>query len=659
MKQTRILILGLFALTNISLQAQESKSTYSSIDAFSPLTNYLPGNKYRSASGQPGPEYWQNRADYTIKATLDTIKHAVNGEVTITYTNNSPDELTFIWLQLDQNKFKKDSRGNSVTPLNVGRYGVTNFDGGYTLTDIKTEKATFVTAPKGNRAKSLKPVLQNTFIDDTRLQIFLTEPLKKGEEVQISMKFGFLIPGNGADRMGLYNAQSGKIYQLAQWFPRVSVYDDIKGWNTSPYLGAGEFYLEYGDYAFELTVPRNHIVVASGELTNPKDVLTATQIQRLAQAQNSDKTVIILDKGEIGKPDARPAGNGMLTWKFSCKNTRDVAWSSSKTFVWDAARINVPSNKKILAQSVYPAEIAGNDAWGRSTEYTKGSIEFYSEWLMEYPYPAATNVAGIVGGMEYPGIVFCSARSKNASLWGVTDHEFGHIWFPMIVGTDERRYAWLDEGLNTYINSLATKAFNNGEYHVFNPAQNMTRYISVSKSIMNTPDAIPERELGALAYYKPAMGLAMLASTIVGEDRMKLALKEYTRRWAYKHPTPFDFFNTMENVLGEDLGWFWKGWFIEGYKIDQGIKSVTYTDNDAKKGSIIEVENLNQMPMPVELEVKEKNKDAVVIKLPVEIWQKGSTWKFAYPSTSELESLKINPRGTLPDIDPKNNVWIP
>jgi hypothetical protein len=646
MRKIKLLVLGVLFLGNLS--AQEVKSTYNSSDVFSPLTNYIPGNKYRSASGQPGPEYWQNRADYTIKVSLDTTKHAIDGSVAITYTNNSPDELTFIWLQLDQNKFKQDSRGNAVTPLNVGRYGVTNFDGGYNLSEIKA------VSKLGN-----KSVLSSTFIDDSRLQVFLSEPLKKGQQIVISMKFNFLMPQNGADRMGLYDAKDGKIYQLAQWFPRVSVYDDIKGWNTLPYLGAGEFHLEYGDYNFEITVPRDHIVVASGELTNPKDVLTATQIQRLAQAQNSDKTQYIIKADELGKSSTRPAGNGMLTWKFTCKNTRDVAWASSKTFVWDAAKINVPSGKKVLAQSVYPAEIGDNDAWGRSTEYTKGSIEFYSDWLMEYPYPVATNVAGIVGGMEYPGIVFCSARSKKAGLWGVTDHEFGHIWFPMIVGTDERRYAWLDEGLNTYINSLATKAFNNGEYHVYNPAKNMARFMSVSKSIMNTPDAIPERELGILAYYKPSLGLTMLADAIVGEERMKLALKEYTRRWAFKHPTPFDFFNTMENVLGEDLGWFWKSWYINGYKIDQSVKSVKYTNDDPTKGAIIELENHNQMPMPVEVEVKEKGKDAQVVKLPVEIWQKGSTWSFAYPSTSELESVKLNPRGILPDVDAKNDTWKP
>lgn len=646
----RLILALCFAFTG--LQAQ-----YNSSEVFNPLNHYVPGNAYRSGSGQPGPEYWQNRADYKIKASLDTVRNAVKGTVSITYTNNSPDELTFIWLQLDQNKFKKSSRGNSVTPINQGRYGLSGFDGGYALTDIAAVKVAGLTAPKGNVAKTKKNVLSDSFLDDSRLQIFLTEPLKKGEKVEISTAFDFLLPNNGADRMGMYAAQGGTIYQLAQWFPRVAVYDDIRGWNTSPYLGAGEFYLEYGDYDFELTVPREHIVVASGELTNPKEVLTATQISRLNEAKKSDQTVFIINENEVGT--ARPAGSGMLTWKYTMKNTRDIAWASSKAFVWDAAKINLPSGKTALAQSVYPKENGGKDAWGRSTEYTKFSIEFYSQWLMEYPYPNAINVAGIVSGMEYPGIVFCGATDKNASLFGVTDHEFGHIWFPMIVGTDERRYAWMDEGLNTYINSLAVKAFNNGEYYKPRPTVVYSRILNTSKSIMNTPDAIPERELGVLAYYKPSIGLTMLSDAIVGEERMKLALKEYTRRWAFKHPTPFDFFNTLENVLGEDLDWFWRGWFINGDKIDQAVKSVNYIKDKAENGALIEIENLGKLPMPVEVEIKEKGKEAVVVKLPVEIWQKGSTWSFEYASKSELEHVKVNPRLILTDIDDKNNTWKP
>lgn len=651
----KIAFLAFFCLLGLQGFAQEkASSTYDPQEVFSPTTNYQLGTKYRSASGKPGPEYWQNSADYKISATLDTIKNGVSGQVSIVYTNNSPDELDFIWLQLDQNKFKKDSRGNSVTPLEVGRYGVVNFDGGYSLSDIAA-----VSVPRANSKLKGASVLEKTFLDDSRLQIFLKSPLKTGEKVSISMKFDFLIPDNGSDRMGLYNAKGGTIYQLAQWFPRVSVYDDVKGWNTMPYLGAGEFYLEYGNYEYEITVPRSHIVVGSGELLNAAEVLTKTQQTRLADAKKSDKTVFLLKADEIGKSDSRPAGSGMLTWKFKCDNTRDVAWASSKAFVWDAAKINLPSGKTALAQSVYPAEVAENDAWGRSTEYTKHSIEFYSDWLMEYPWPAAVNVAGIVGGMEYPGIVFCGAKARKRGMFGVTDHEFGHIWFPMIVGSDERRYAWMDEGLNTYINSLSTRAFNNGEYHTPSATKTMARFMNVSKSIMNTPDAIPERELGILAYYKPALGLTMLADAVVGEERMKEALGEYVKRWAFKHPTPYDFFNTMENYLGEDLGWFWTSWFEKSYQIDQAITQVKYVDDDPAKGVNITVENMDKMPMPVEVEIRESGKEPVTVQLPVEIWQKSGKWTFSYPSTSNLELVRLNPRGILPDKSIENDTWRP
>ena len=319
----------------------------------------------------------------------------------------------------------------------------------------------------------------------------------------------------------------------------------------------------------------------------------------------------------------------------------------------------MPSGKNILVQSVYPAEVDSKNEWGRSTEYTKHSMEFYSKLLFEYPYPVATTVAGIVSGMEYPGIVFCSTKSRKGGLFGVTDHEFGHTWFPMIVGTNERKFAWMDEGFNTYINMLSMKAFNDGEYHREQKTQEMGFFARGSKAILTEPDAMPEIEIASLAYYKPAMGLKMLAEAIVGEDRLHLALREYNRRWAFKHPTPFDFFHTVEDVVGEDLAWFWKSWFFENYKIDQSIKGAKYINNKAENGINITLENMEQMPMPVELEIKEKGKEVVIINLPVNIWEKTKEWTFNYPSTAEVESLKLNPRGVLFDSNLKNNVFKP
>jgi hypothetical protein len=441
-----------FAQTSGSLSTTSAGSKYDPLALFHPLFNMQPGNDYRSGSGAPGPRYWQNRADYQINVSLDDQKNSIAGEVTITYRNNSPESLPFLWLQLDQNAFSDTSRASRTTPVAGGRFGNLGFAGGLNITSVTTEqdKAKFAPTPYA--------------ITDTRMQVRLAEPVKPGGEVKVKVAYSFKIPEYGSDRMGQLKRKDGVIYEIAQWYPRMCVYDDIEGWNVLPYLGAGEFYLDYGDYEYNVTVPWDHLVAGSGELLNPNEVLTPEQIKRLAQARQSDKTVIIRGKDEVTNADTRPKKSGTLTWKFRCLNTRDVAWASSRAFVWDAAKMNLPSGKPSLAQSMYPVESATNDSWNRSTEYVKGCIEFYSKYLYEYTYPVATNVAGIVGGMEYPGIIFCDHKDKRDALWGVTDHEFGHNWFPMIVGNNERKFPWMDEGFNTFINTLSTANFNKGEY---------------------------------------------------------------------------------------------------------------------------------------------------------------------------------------------------
>ena len=336
-----------------------------------------------------------------------------------------------------------------------------------------------------------------------------------------------------------------------------------------------------------------------------------------------------------------------------------MAWASSKAFVWDAARINLPEGKKALAMSVYPVESATDSGWNRSTEYTKGSIEFYSKYLYSYPYPVAVNVAGIVGGMEYPGIVFCSARAKMGGLWGVTSHEFGHIWFPMIVGSNERKYAWMDEGFNTFINTLAEKEFNNGEYannRELDPAGLTAPFFGpTSQSIYTVPDVVKPRNLGVVAYYKPGFGLQLLRENILGPGRFDSAFKYYVHEWAFKHPTQWDFFRCIENHAGESLDWFWRGWFLNNWKIDVAAIAFDYIDNDPSKGSTITIANLEKLPMPVTVEIREKNGKTGRIELPVEIWQKGATWKFNYKSSAEVTAVIIDPDNTLPDVNPANN----
>ena len=652
----RILVITFLLMSAIlsEIKAQEA-SKYDHKEAFDPLFAYRSGTVYRSGTGAPGPQYWQNSADYVINATLDVENNKIIGDLNITYTNNSPDQLSFVWVQLDQNQFNDNSRGGKTTELEGGRHGNMGFEGGYDISNVNASKEIQVS----KKRTVFSSTYSSHIISDTRMQIRLSEPLRTGEKVIITMNYNFPIPRYGSDRLGKYTTNDGTIYELAQWYPRMAVYDDIEGWNVMPYIGGGEFYLEYGDMQFNLTVPYDHIVVGSGELLNPADVLTNTQRNRLKEAAQSEKTVMIRTAAEVNETSSRPSNNGMLTWKFRCNQTRDVAWASSKSFVWDAARINLPSGKKALAQSVYPEESGGNDKWGRSTEFIKASIEFYSNYIYEYSYPVATNVAGVVSGMEYPGIVFCGAGDKGASLWGVIDHEFGHNWFPMIVGSNERKYAWMDEGFNTFMNDLSSKAFNNGEYYSpVNPRQ-YAPYMYGRDAVLNIPEVIQPKNFGLAAYFKPGMGLTLLREMVLGEDRFDYAFKEYVKRWAFKHPTPFDFFETMEDAAGEDLGWFWKGWIVNDWKIDQSVSDVMYIDQLPKNGSIITINNLEQMPMPVVLEIRESNGKTGRVELPVEIWQKGSEWKFRYKSTSPIVSVVLDPDGKLPDVNGQNNSWYP
>lgn len=628
-------------------------SKYDYHDAFASFFYTKDGTNTRSASGQPGSEYWQNRADYQLSAKLNEANKEISGTGIISYTNNSPDKMSFLWMNLDQNLFKSDSRGNAVIPITGSRNGAQGqiFDGGFKIKSVK-----IVSISNG---KSIEKDVKY-LITDTRMQVFLPQELKsKGGNVKIKIDFSFISPNEGSDRMGVLETKNGKIFTIAQWYPRMCVYDDLRGWNTNPYLGASEFYLEYGDFDVNITVPSNHFVVCSGELVNSSEVYSAEQQKRFSNASQSDKTVIIRS-GEEVLATANTIVKSNKTWHFKIKNARDVSWASSAGFILDAARINLPSGKKSMAISAYPIESDGNEAWGRSTEYTKASIENYSKRWFEYPYPAATNVAGIVGGMEYPGIVFCDYKDKNEDLWGVTDHEFGHIWFPMIVGSNERLFGWMDEGFNTFINSLSSVDFNKGEYKekVSDLHKDSEKYTNPNlETIMSSPDNMKEANIGTLCYSKPSSGLVILREQVLGPERFDLAFRTYVDRWAFKHPAPDDFFRTIENVSGEDLSWFWRGWFVNNWRLDQGVNSIKYLDNDPKLGVYITIENFEKMVMPVTLEIKTKNGKVSRVKLPVEIWQKNKDWTFKYNSTEEIESIIIDPDHVFPDSNESNNSW--
>lgn len=646
-------VLGfLFIFTCSFLFAQE-KSLYDHHKSFNP--NFYPSsvNEFRTSDGRPGPKYFTNKASYNITASLDTTKSQVTGTVVITYVNNSQEPLNFVWLYLDQNLFNLHSRGQAKMPANRrSRYGDVNsdFNGGFNLTSVEV-----VSDEKGKSVTSKA----DTVVSDTRMQIRLSQPLAaNGGKIQFKINYNYFIPEYGSDRTGILDTKNGKIYAIAQWYPRMCVYDDIEGWNTLPYLGAGEFYLDYGDYDFSITAPANMVVVGSGDLVNAKEVLDATEYNRYQQAQKSDKTVLIRSLSDVEKGTFNKKGN--KTWHFKLNNARDVSWAASASFIWDGAKIDLPGGKKSLAMSVYPAESNGNNGWERSTEYVKACIEGYSKMWYTYPYPSAVNVACNVNGMEYPAIVFCNAKSKGARLWGVTDHEFGHTWFPMIVGSNERKYGWMDEGFNTFINSISTANFNNGEYYN-KPTPSARMYQGMfnpnSETMMSMPDALREANIGLALYYKPGYALSLLRNEILGHQRFDYAFRMYIDRWAYKHPTPWDFFRTMENAAGEDLGWFWRGMFINNDKLDQAITKVEYVDNDPKKGALVTIKNLEKMVMPTNLQYTTEDGATGTIRIPVEVWQNGDTWIQKIPSASALKSVVIDPDHKYPDINEKNNSW--
>ena len=640
-----ILLTATTALAQSETSKKNDSTKYDHLALFGPITWPVTGGGTRSASGQPGQNYWQNRADYLIKASLDETPQdtTITGEVTINYTNNSPDNLDYLWLQLDQNLFRPDSRGAATTPYGGDRFDVKGFSrGGYRIASVEITY-------KGDTYK-VTPV-----ITDARMQLRLNTPMgPRGEKIQVKVNYSFSIPLYGADRMGRKKFKDGYVYEIAQWYPRMCVYDDAEGWNTLPYMGVGEFYCDYGDYDYYITAPANMTVVGSGELQNEDDLLTSTQKNRLAEARNSDKTVMIIKPEEVTQPATHPF-KGALTWHFKMQNTRDVSWAASPAFIWDAARVNFPSGRKGIAMSAYPEESAGDDSWSRSTEYLKNSMEIYSAKYFEYPWNSAVSVSGVALGMEYPGIIFCLSNLKDEKLWGDITHEIGHNWFPMIVGTNERKYMWMDEGFNTFINEYATRQFNHGEYisHKKKEAPDLKNMLKANDPLMTPSEA--DNDYGQY-YSKTAMGLNMLRH-VLGADRFDYAFNEYIKHWAFKHPLPYDFFRAMNDASGEDLNWFFQPWFFTTWKLDQAIQSVKYVKANPANGALITLTNKEKMAMPVDLKIIQANGKTETIHLPVNIWQRNWKWTFAYPSTSPIKSIEIDPEMLLPDIDRSNNEW--
>jgi len=640
-----VAVMGLLAST-ITAEAQSADTAkYNHQDLFGPITWPVTSGGTRSASGKPSPAYWQNRADYQIKASLNEgADTTVTGKVVINYTNNSPDELDYLWLQLDQNLFKPDSRGAAVTPVTGDRFDVKGFNrGGYHIGSV--------TITYKGKSYTVEPV-----ISDARMQLRLNTPMDgKGEKIQVTINYDFAIPYYGADRMGRKKFKQGYVYEIAQWYPRMCVYDDVEGWNTLPYMGLGEFYCEYGDFDYYITAPANLIVVGSGDLQNPKEVLSAEQLKRYNEAKNSDQTVTIISADEVGKAATRPF-SGKLTWHYKMENSRDIAWGASNAFIWDGAKVNFPSGRKGIAMSAYPVESSGQDSWGRSTEYLKNSMEIYSKAYFEYPWNSAVNVSGVALGMEYPGAIFCLSNLKNGSLWGDVTHEIGHNWFPMIVGSNERKYMWMDEGFNTFINQYASQEFNKGEYKD-------TSKIDLVRILRNNKDPLmtPPEAVGLDDYYqyyiKTSVGLNILRNVVLGPQRFDYAFNAYVKHWAFKHPLPYDLFRAMNDASGEDLNWFWKEWFFTAWKLDQAVTGLKYVNGNAAEGALITITNKEKMAMPVQLKITQANGKTEILNLPVNVWQRNGVWTFKYPSTSTIKKIVIDPKHELPDVDLTNNTY--
>lgn len=633
---------SLFCLAVGAAGAALADEAYAPLKTFAPFTMPSPPSPQRSASGAPGAAYWQNRADYRIDARLDPASKTLSAEETITYVNHSPDTLDMLWLQLDQNVYRKDSRAAAE----AGRPRKA-FTEGYVIEAVEIE--------------GVGPAPH--LVDDTRMRVTLAKPLKSGGQVKLKIRYHYTVPGLFGGRTAWGTSGGGEIYDIAQWYPRMAVYDDVRGWDTLPYL-ANEFYLEYGDIDYAVTVPADMIVAGSGALTNPKDVLTAQQQARLAEAAGSDKTVMIRTPEEVA---ATPAASGTKTWRFHMSDTRDVAFTASRGFVWDAARINLPNGKTALAQSVYPPESVGEGGWSRSTEYMKHAVEQFSKRWFPYPYPNAINVAGPATGMEYPGIVFDGIDDKGKTLFWISAHEIGHTWFPMVVGFDERRNAWMDEGFNTFIDVYESDDFQNGVYGPKRdgeyapgkgtPAEQIAELLKDldAPPILSRADTIREKYRHPITYFKSAFGLTLLREDILGPERFDPAFRKFIADWAFKHPKPSDFFRAMESAGGEDLGWFWRGWYANNWTLDLAVTDVAYVDGDPAKGAKVTVENHGQLVLPATVRVTLASGGKAELRVPVEAWMQSGSRVFTLDTHERVTEAAVDPDHRLPDRDRTND----
>lgn len=535
-------------------------------------------NVYRTASGAPGHDYWQQQANYNIELELDDEKQKIYGEETITYINNSPDVLSYLWIQLDQNMRAKDSDTKKINQSSLDdrmySFRVLNyyddFDGGFKIDYVKDADG-----------KPLRHI-----INKTMMRIDLDKPLKSGEQFSFSIKWWYNINDGVKERARsgyeYFPEDKNYLYSIAQFYPRMAVYSEVEGWQNKPFYGRGEFALTFGDYKVSITVPADHIVASTGVLQNPDDVLTQKQKDRFEESKTASEPVLIVTQDEA-EENEKSKSKKKKTWVYEAENVRDFAFVTSRKLIWDAMGVKM-GDRTVMAMSYYPKE--GNPLWGQySTKVVAHTLKTYSKYTFDYPYPVAISTHASYTGMEYPMICFNFGRPEKDGTYskrikygmiGVIIHEVGHNYFPMIVNSDERQWTWMDEGLNSFLQFLTEQEWERGYPSRRGPAWKITDYMGGDKDniapIMTNSESI--YQFGNNAYGKPATALNILRETIMGRDLFDYAFKTYSQRWMFKHPTPADFFRTMEDASGVDLDWFWRGWFYSTDHVDIAIKNV-------------------------------------------------------------------------------------
>lgn len=583
---------GLFVVVFLLAVGLEGHPAHDGADRFRQLDELLPDpSAQRAANGAPGPEYWQQQVDYVIAVTLDDEGQRLTGSETIRYTNNSPLELSYLWLQLDQNRFRREAPGHqakeapdfkkfSYRELSEALERET-FEGGFELRVVKD-----------GTGRDLPYV-----VVETMMRVDLPKPLAPGEqmELQIGWEYNIVNAKHLWARGGYeYFEEDGNyLYTIAQWHPRLAAFTDVNGWQHKQFLGRGEFALEFGNFEVSITVPADHLVAATGELQNWEQMLSVKQRERLKRAEGAEKPVFIVTKEEA-EANEHSRSKEMKTWIFKAEKVRDFAWASSRKFLWDAAQIEV-GGRPVWAMSFYPKE--GEPLWSKySTHAIMHTLAVYSRQVFPYPYPVAISVHGPVFGMEYPMICFNGPRPEEDGTYtrrtkygliSVVIHEVGHNWFPMIVNSDERQWTWMDEGLNSFVQFLAEQEWEERYQSRGGHAPNIVEYMRSPKKVPIMTNSESILQFGSNAYAKPATALNILRETILGRETFDFAFREYARRWKFKRPMPADFFRTMEDASGVDLDWFWHGWFYTTRHVDLGIGSVHLYDLDSRDPELV------------------------------------------------------------------------